>query len=377
MLPQDPPPFIVRWTAWLLLGFMGCMLILSIVVKLPETVRCPFVLVPASGADSIQSPRQGVITKAVEEGAQVKKGGELFVLRSDEIRGWGTQNRTMGEELKSKTQSLQQFDTAYEAQLEMKKAEIEQARSEVGFRENHTRTSRDLVNRMQKLAKQGGESEVEFIRLQLDLAGSEKDLSVAQRTLQQTTLDLHRLETEHERLRQEQVTEIENLKTRLAALKSDLENTKDNLLTVRSPYDGVVVSTEKNDVGSIVQQGAVLCQLSPQDSKPRARLTLNEAGLPKLADSQKVRYFFDAFPYQRYGAVTGKLTWVSPSAVSAADGPHFMALASLDKTSISPGKKSLPLRVGMRGEAHIVVGGRSPIEYVLEPIHQLRENMKQ
>ncbi len=377
MLPQDPPPFIIRWTAWLLLGFFLCMLVLSIIVKLPETVLCPFVLVPATGADSIQSPRQGVITKAVTEGQTVKKGAELFVLRSDEIRGWGTQNRTMGEELKSKTQSLQQFDTAYEAQLEMKKAEIEQARSEVGFRENHTRTSRDLVNRMQKLAKQGGESEVEFIRLQLDLAGSEKDLSVAQRTLQQTTLDLHRLETEHARLRQEQVTEIENLKTRLVALKSDLENTKDNLLTVRSPYDAVVISTEKNDVGSIVQQGAVLCQLSPQDSKPRARLTLNEAGLPKLAGSQKVRYFFDAFPYQRYGAVTGKLDWVSPSAVSAPDGPHFIALASLDKTSISPGKKSLPLRVGMRGEAHIIVGGRSPIEYVLEPIHQLRENMSQ
>jgi len=377
MLPQDPPPFIVRWTAWLLLGFMLVALILSIIVKLPESVRCPFVLVPASGADSIQSPRQGVITKAVEEGSQVKKGAELFVLRSDEVRGWGTQNRTMIQEQKSKTQSLQQFDTAYEAQLEMKKAEIEQARSEVGFRENHTRTSRDLVNRMQKLTKQGGESEVEFIKLQLDLAGSEKDLSVAQRTLQQTILDLHRLETEHARLRQEQVTEIENLKTRLAALKGDLENTKDNLLTVRSPYDAVVVSTEKNDVGSIVQQGAVLCQLSPQDSKPRARLTLNEAGYPKLVGNQKVRYFFDAYPYQRYGAMTGKLDWVSPSAVSAPDGPHFMALASLDKTSISPGKKSLPLRVGMRGEAHIVVGGRSPIEYVLEPIHQLRENMSQ
>jgi multidrug resistance efflux pump len=230
---------------------------------------------------------------------------------------------------------------------------------------------------MQKLTKQGGESEVEFIKLQLDLAGSEKDLSVAQRTLQAATLDQHRLETEHARVRQEQVTEIQNLRTRLSALKGDLENTKDNLLTIRSPYDAVVVSTEKNDVGSVVAQGAVLCQLSPQDTKPRAKLMLNEAGLPKLASAQKVRYFFDAFPYQRYGAVTGKLEWISPAAVTAPDGPHFIALASLDKTSISPGKKSLPLRVGMRGEAHIVIGGRSPIEYVLEPIHQLRENMRQ
>jgi hypothetical protein len=52
-----------------------------------------------------------------------------------------------------------------------------------------------------------------------------------------------------------------------------------------------------------------------------------------------------------------------------------VALASLE--SSHAGGKGLPLRVGMRGDAHIVVGGRSPIEYVLEPIHQLRENMRQ
>ncbi len=28
MLPQDPPPWIVRWTAWLLLGFISVALIL-------------------------------------------------------------------------------------------------------------------------------------------------------------------------------------------------------------------------------------------------------------------------------------------------------------------------------------------------------------
>src|SRR4051794_6014115 len=59
MLPQDPPPWIIRWTAWLLLGFVGFAFILSIVMKLPETVRCPFVLVPAAGADPVQAPRQG------------------------------------------------------------------------------------------------------------------------------------------------------------------------------------------------------------------------------------------------------------------------------------------------------------------------------
>ena len=72
---------------------------------------------------------------------------------------------------------------------------------------------------MEKLAKQGGESEIDLIKLKLDLAGSEKDLSVAQRTLQQVTLDRERMETEHARLRGEEQAEIEKLKMRTGALK--------------------------------------------------------------------------------------------------------------------------------------------------------------
>jgi len=379
MSPQEPPPWIVRSTAWLLIGAFLFALFIVIVMRLPETVNCQFVLIPATGADPIQSPRQAIISRvAVEEGQPVKAGEDLFVLRSDEIRGWDTQFRTLTEDLHGKEESLARYNTAYASQLEIKKAEIEQAKSEVQFRENHASTSRELVTRMEKLAQKGGISEVDLIKLKLDLAGSEKDLSVAQRTVQQVNLDRQRIETEHARLRGEQQSEIEKLKMRIGALKTDLENTQQNLLTVRSPYEGVVISMDQRTVGSFVQQGQVLCQLAPKDAKPRARMTLNEAGFPKLAIAQRVRYFFDAFPYQRYGAVTGKLDWISPSAVTTTDGSHFVALGSLDRDDISPrAGQVLALRVGMRGQAHIIVGGRTLIEYGFEPIRQLHESMKQ
>jgi multidrug resistance efflux pump len=379
MAPQEPPPWIIRSAAWLLIGAFLFALLIAIVVRLPETVHCPFILIPATGADPIQSPRQAIISRvAVEEGQPVQAGEDLFVLRSDEIRGWGTQFQTLTEELRNKEEGLTQYETAYVSQLEIKKAEIEQAKSEVKFRENHAATSRDLVTRMEKLAKQGGESEIDLVKLKLDLAGSEKDLSVSQRTLQQVNLDRQRVETEHTRQRGEQQSEIEKLKMRIGALKIDLENTQQNLLTVRSPYDGVITSMDQRTVGSFVQQGQVLCQLARKDAKPRARMTLNEAGLPKLAIALRVRYFFEAFPYQRYGAVTGKLDWISPSTVTTSDGSHFVALGSLDRSVISPRPgQILPLRVGMRGDAHIIVGGRTLIEYAFEPIRQLRESMKQ
>ena len=378
LLPQEPPPWVIRSTAWLLIAAFLFVFLIAVVLRLPETVDCRFVLIPAT-ADPIQSPRQAIISRVVvNEGQPVKAGEELFVLRSDEIGGWDTQFRTLTEDLRTKQESLNRNETGYAAQLGIKSEEIEQAKSEIKFRESYAQTSRELVTRMEKLAKHGGESEIDLIKLKLDLAGSEKDLSVAQRTLQQFTLDRQRMETEHARQRGEEQAEVEKLKMRIAALKTDLENAHQNLLTVRSPYEGAVISLDQRTTGSFVQEGQVLCQLTPKGSKPRARMTLNEAGLPKLALAQRVRYFFEAFPYQRYGTVTGKVDWISPSAVTTTEGSHFVALGSLDRYEISArAGQALPLRVGMKGDAHIIVGGRTLIEYAFEPIRQLRESMKQ
>ena len=376
MLPQDPPPQIIRGIAWLLIAIFFTGLIAAITVHLPETVSAPFILIPQNGADPIQSSRLAVVSSVkVAEGETVKSGQELFVLRSDEIRGLSTQLNGLAEDLRTKEQGLAKADAAYTSQLEIKLAEISNAESEVKFREKHSATSRELVERMETLSESGGISKVELIRLRLDVAGSEKDLSVARRTLQQVTLDRQRMETEHARQRDEQVAEIEKLKFRVTALKSDLENSELNMLSVRAPYDGVVISLAQRNAGSVVQNGQELCQLARIDAKPHARLLFGESGLPKLAVGQRVRFFFAAFPYQRYGAVDAKLNWISPSAVSSPDGSHFVGLASLDENKKN--KSKVQPRVGMRGEARIVVGRRTLIEYAFEPIRQLRENIRE
>src|SRR5213078_1659458 len=88
MSPQEPPPWVIRTAAWVLVGAFLFALLIAIVMRLPESVHCPFVLIPATGADPIQAPRQAIISQVVvNEGQPVKAGEDLFVLRSDEIRG--------------------------------------------------------------------------------------------------------------------------------------------------------------------------------------------------------------------------------------------------------------------------------------------------
>jgi multidrug efflux pump subunit AcrA (membrane-fusion protein) len=376
MLPQDPPPWFVRSIAWLLISMFGVALLAAVLIKLPETVNCPFILVPANGADPIQSPRLAVLSRvSVTVGQTVKAGDPLYVLRSDEIRGWGTEQQTLDEDLRTHQEGLAKADAAHASALEIKKAEISQAESEVAFREKHAASSRELLARLEKLTKSGGISLVEVLQHRLDAAESEKDLSVAQRTVEQVKLERQQMEAEYARTRAENLAEIEKFKVRLNALHGDLEDSKQNLLVIRAPYAGMVIAQAQQNAGSVVQNGQELCQLARTDAKPRAQLTLSEAGLPKLASAQRVRLFFDAFPYQRYGAVNAKLDWVSPSAVSTTQGQHFVGLASLDETELRK-PNHLAVRVGMGGEARVVVGRRTMIEYAFEPIRQLRENMR-
>jgi membrane fusion protein, hemolysin D len=374
MLPQDPPPKVIRFIGWWLISLFVIGLLVAIFVHLPETEHAAFILVPREGADPIQSPRLATVSRVlVTEGQTVAAGAELFVLRSDEIRAFDTQLRTLTEDLHTQELTLAKMDEAYAAEANIKNAQVSQAESELRFREKQTASNRDLLNRLEKLSKSGGFSQIDLIKLQLEAAGSEKDQAVAQRTLEQVRLERQQLENQNSRKRAEQAGEVEKLKMKLGALKGDLENSQQNLLTIRAPYDAVILSLAQRNVGSVVQSGQELCQLGRTEAKPLARLMLNESGLAKLKSDQPVRFFFEAFPYQRYGALSGKLDWVSPSPVTDSTGQHFVALASIDE---SANRRHLPLRSGMKGEARVRVGSRTLIEFALEPIRQLREGIQ-
>src|ERR1051326_4774505 len=374
MLRPEPPPQIIRWTAWLLIGLFLALFLASVLVHIPETVRCSFVLVPENGADPIQSPLLALVQAVkVTVGQEVPAATELFVLRSDEIRAWQTQLRTSEEDLRNCQIRTANMEEYYAAQAGIKKQEIQSAERDVVFREKHMVTASDVLDRNQKLADQKLVSEIEMLQFRLQLAESEKDLNVAQRRVQQLTLQQQELGTEHARQLADQQSEIEKLKVRIDALKRQLENCAGDVMSIQAPYHAVVISLAHRTPGGVVQTGGALCKLARAEGEPQVRLSLPEAGIPKLAPGQKVRLFFDAFPYQRYGTLTGKLQWISPAAVNSSEGQRFTGRASLDQTTFRTPGQERPLRVGMKGEARLLVGTRTLVEYAFEPLRQLRE----
>ncbi len=377
LVPRDPPPWFVPALAWLLIALFTTAVLAAIFVQVPETVQSRFVLVPVGGTDPIQSPRSAVIEQVlVRVGQSVKKGDKLFLMRVDAVREWRTETDSREESLRAARQSSAKLDEAHRASLRIKDGEIDQAEREVAFRTRHLEIMRDLVAKVEKLSAAGLMSQIELASQRLSLAQSEKDLEIARKTLLQRSLERQTLETERNRQRIAEKSAIDDLSIRIAALQQPLSSSAHGLLEVRAPYDGVCVAMTQQNAGGVVSAGEELCQLSRETSRLQARLGLPESGLSRLAPRQHVRLLLDAFPYQRFGAVTGVIDWISPAAITRAEASEFVALASLDRSVIRAGGNSYPLKPGMKGQARIIVGRRALIEYAFEPLRSLRENLQ-
>src|SRR5436190_322260 len=83
MLRPEPPPQIIRCTAWVLIGMFVVLFLVSVLVHIPETVRCSFVLVPEKGADPIQSPLLALV-QAVTSSTAIK---------SSPMKNWSRRSR--------------------------------------------------------------------------------------------------------------------------------------------------------------------------------------------------------------------------------------------------------------------------------------------
>lgn len=111
----------------------------------------------------------------------------------------------------------------------------------------------------------------------------------------------------------------------------------------------------------------------PTGAKLRAELAVPSAAIGFIKPDQEVRLAIDAFPYQRFGTVKGKVTTVATSAI-AAHGPNgtsvpvYPVTVMLDTSSVLAYGRKEQLVSGMTLTARIVTERQSLLEWLFEPL---------
>lgn len=157
-------------------------------------------------------------------------------------------------------------------------------------------------------------------------------------------------------------------------------------LEIRAPNAGVVKDLATTTRGAVVAAGALLMNIVPVNEPIQADLLLKNEDVGFVAVGQTAMVKVAAYPFQKYGMLTGKVGLVSADSADpkqqqpqqSGQAPNTLTYRALVQvndtvlTSAASGER-LALTPGMLVTAEIHQGTRSVMEYLLSPVKKVTQ----
>jgi len=143
-----------------------------------------------------------------------------------------------------------------------------------------------------------------------------------------------------------------------------------NRLEVRSPVYGLVKGLKINTIGSIIEPGKTLMEIVPIDKNLVIEARISPKDIGHIQIGQTVRAKVSSYDFSRYGAVIGKLEFISATTFTDQNNKHYYsARIKLSKNYVGNNPDKNIILPGMTVEADIVTGEKTILDYLLKPIH--------
>lgn len=347
-------------------------------------------IVPDTGVANIVPTRSGVIASLwVKEGQMVRSGAILATVRSEEygatdISPAARIEAAVGRQDASLAAQMSASSLAADAQLRQLAAqrtgliaEIGQLQSQISLQRSLIASAENDFERARSVAERG------FIS-QRDLEVREATLLGRQQGLSQLTQSLAVKEAaliESGRTSAQIVAQAQAQNASLAVARAEVAQQAANAsgsrsYVLRAPVAGRVTALTGR-AGQAVNPQTSVMTIVPTGSVLRAEIAVPSTAIGFVKAGQPVRLAIDAFPYQRFGTVTGIVSTVASSAVSVktADGNSiavYLVTVRLHQDKVAAYGRQEPLISGMTLTARIVTEEQSLLTWLFEPLFAVR-----
>lgn len=147
---------------------------------------------------------------------------------------------------------------------------------------------------------------------------------------------------------------------------------ENNFLAIRTPVDGEIATVAYKQPGEKVSPSVPLALVSRKNSGKLLSIAIPDKDRALLKVGQSVKIKFHAFPYQRFGYLTGRIQYLSNKAKPGTNGDSlYKGSVSLDKDHFMVNNQKIPVRFGMGAKAEIVIQRRRVIDFVIDPFRKL------
>lgn len=383
------PMSLTAITAILSLIAAGLILLLS-VGSFARTEHVSGYLVPTNGLVEIRASKAGFLQELyVPEGSEVVAGQKLALISLSSVDEQGLNHaeqslRFIEEQIDNNT--LLVAHEKKKLQLELSKlnvrstdarAEITTLEERAAIQSEMTRSAEQAFLDVQELLKKGYISKIESERRYQTWLANQADAKLLDQQLASAQVKLGEIEIRKRELpheTDEKLTRLASARAELMQRKVDVFGTKSHL--VLAPVDGRVVSISGASAGRSVVPQQLLFDILPADSVLQAELLVPSRAMGFVEKGQEVRLLYDAFPYQRFGSYSAKVSTVAqsilaPEEVHAPFGvgePVYRVVATLASDSVDTRSSSIRLQSGMTLKANIILERRSFIDWMLTPL---------
>ena len=141
---------------------------------------------------------------------------------------------------------------------------------------------------------------------------------------------------------------------------------------VRAPADGVVLDLPKLGFGSVVKEGDKIFTLVRSNVPLALEVDIDPKDINDVRIDADASIKLDALPFQEYGDIKGKLTYVSDDtyeeSLSGDKGAFFRARVSVKGGELRKLPSDFKLTPGMTATADLLIGKRNLLSYLTRPI---------
>lgn len=214
--------------------------------------------------------------------------------------------------------------------------------------------------------KQDLEASINKAKKELDInTPLAKDKIISGKEFFDIQINYQKLQSSYKAFVQEQLStwqqELARYKLELSQFKQTLNvvNTDASYYLVKAPTSGIIQGINTRYQGGLLQANETLCTISPEgDLIGECYVPTRDIGLLKVG--QPVRYQMEAFDYNYFGVLTGKVATIDNDFTVINNTPVFKVRCSFDSTQLHlkngfTGK----LKKGLNFQARFIVARRS------------------
>jgi hemolysin D len=210
-----------------------------------------------------------------------------------------------------------------------------------------------------------------------ELIGSFKEAERLKAELQQKRSQGRKMLLEAEQSVRQLEAEVAGIESKIAESKNQLASEKVKLQQkfFQAPVGGVISRLNLKNTGETVQAGETIAEIAPNKARLVLSATLpdREAGFVKPGMPVKIK--FDAYPYQDYGVISGKVISISTDAEQNERlGTVYRLKVELDRDYVKERSRTIKLKAGQTASADIIIRRRRLAAILFDPIRQLQRN---